>query len=330
MRKALLVILIIIFIQVIFPLKSLAAAPYAAINGVIDFVNGNVSLSSSVDSDSIIIKNGTELVSKNLKTFNVMFNLKEASGFTIAKKNGDSVTLTFTFPEMPSILKSLLPTMNFSFDTKTNEFKFNGKLKRRPTGSLKGSVSNFEGKYNSTFDVAKDGSFSSSIILQEGDNTIRSYVRYMLLVKVSLPGIKMKLGNATVIKLKINDPKMYVNGISKEVDPGRGTTPIIKDGRTLLPIRTVVESLGGTIDWDGTARKVTIKLNGKIIEMWIENSTAKVNDISKLIDPSNKNVKPIIVNGRTMLPVRFVSESLGAYVEWFGDTKEVLMVYVGG
>jgi len=152
----------------------------------------------------------------------------------------------------------------------------------------------------------------------------------MLLVKVSLPDIKTKFGNATVIKLRINDPKMYVNGTLKEVDPGRGTTPIIKDSRTLLPVRSVVESLGGTVDWDGTTRKVTIKLNGKTIEMWINKPVAKVNGISKQIDPSNKYVKPIIVNGRTMLPIRFVSESLGAYVEWFGDTKEVLIVYAGG
>lgn len=322
--------LLAIFLVGSFPLVSFSATPSVSVNGTIDFVKGDVTISGAIDSNMIVIKDGTQLISKDSKTFKTTFNVKTASSITVASKNGDGVYLTFTIPAMPSILKSLLPTMNFSFDTKTNEFKFSGKLKRRPIGTLKGNVSNVEGKLSSTFDVSNNGTFSSSIKINKGNNTIRSYVRYLLLVKVSLPDIKLKLGSPQVIKLTINNPKMYVNGISKEVDPGRGTAPIIKDSRTLLPIRIIVETLGGTVDWDNVNRKVTIKLGTKMIEMWINNPIAKVNGTSKQIDPSNKNVKPLIVNGRTMLPVRFVSEELGAYVEWYSKTQEILVVYTGG
>ncbi len=53
---------------------------------------------------------------------------------------------------------------------------------------------------------------------------------------------------------------MSVNGIYKEIDPGRGTVPVIISewGRTLLPIRAIVEELNGEVLWDGTTRKVTI------------------------------------------------------------------------
>ena len=330
MRKFFAFLVIFLVLIGVVPLRVNASVPYVVVTGTVDFKKGEAFTSGKLESSAIVLRDGKELLSKNSTTFETSFKLGDTSNFVVALKNGQSISISFTFPEMPSILKRLLPSMNFSFNTGTNELKFWGKLARRPTGSLRGNVSNVEAKLSSNFEVEKDGSFSSSIKLQEGDNTIRSYVRYMLLVKVSLPDIKTKLGNATVIKLRINDPKMYVNGVVKEIDPGRGTVPVIKSSRTLLPIRTIVESLGGTVDWNGTSRKVAINFKDKIIEMWIDNPVAKVNGISKPIDPSNKDVKPIIINGRTMLPIRFVSESLGAYVDWIGDTKEVLIVYSGG
>ncbi|MCX8095363.1 MAG: PQQ-binding-like beta-propeller repeat protein [Caldisericia bacterium] len=131
------------------------------------------------------------------------------------------------------------------------------------------------------------------------------------------------------ILLWIGNPMMSVNGIYKEIDPGRGTVPVIVSdwGRTLLPIRAIVEELGGEIMWDGVSRKVTISFKGDIIELWIDNPQAKVNGIIKWIDENNHNVKPIIINGRTMLPIRFVAENLGCEVQWDGNTRKVTIVY---
>ncbi len=132
-----------------------------------------------------------------------------------------------------------------------------------------------------------------------------------------------------VITLKIDNPYMSVNGVKKEIDPGRGTKPIIipKWGRTVVPIRAIVEALGGTIGWNGRERKVTINFKGTTIELWINNPRAKVNGETRWIDPNNHNVRPIIVNDRTMLPLRFVAESLGCKVEWDGETRTITIIY---
>jgi len=127
----------------------------------------------------------------------------------------------------------------------------------------------------------------------------------------------------TVIILQIGNKSFTVNGQSKELD----SPPIIKNGRTLLPIRAIIESLGGTIGWDATEKKVTITLGSTNIELWIGKSTAKVNGVEKPIDSANPNVVPEIISGRTMLPVRFVTENLGAEVGWDGDTKTVTITY---
>ncbi len=133
----------------------------------------------------------------------------------------------------------------------------------------------------------------------------------------------------TVIKLWPDNPNMLVNGVKQEIDPGRGTKPVIipKWGRTVVPIRAIVEALGGTIEWDGKERKVTINFNGTTIELWIDNPKARVNGQPKWIDENNHDVKPIIVNDRTMLPLRFVAESLGCKVDWDPKTRTITITY---
>jgi len=133
----------------------------------------------------------------------------------------------------------------------------------------------------------------------------------------------------TIIKLIIDNSVMIVNDVSQEIDPGRGTVPVIipEWGRTVVPIRAIVEALNGTIDWDGMTRKVTINLEGTVINLWIDNPKAEVNGLDTWIDTDNHDVKPIIVNERTMLPLRFIAESLGATVDWEKETKTITITY---
>jgi hypothetical protein len=202
-------------------------------------------------------------------------------------------------------------------------------LSRRPKGTLKGNMSDKESKDSVTFAVDSSGNFTGTLKMAEGKNTIQSYVRYLLLFKYSLPDFTVEIGKAKIIKLIVNNKWIYVDGVKGEVDPGRATTPVIISewGRTLLPIRSVIESLGGTISWDGTDKKVTINISGTKVELWINKNYAYVNGKKVQIDSSNAKVTPIIKNDRTMLPIRFVAESIGAYVGWYSSDKSILIVY---
>lgn len=127
-----------------------------------------------------------------------------------------------------------------------------------------------------------------------------------------------------IIKLYIGNKTYYVNGIAKEMD----TAPIILEGRTLLPIRYVAEALGASVGWEASEQKAVIDFKGIHIELWIGKNSAKVNNEYKLIDPSNPDVLPIIVPpGRTMLPIRFIAETLGCQVDWAQVTQEVTITY---
>lgn len=90
--------------------------------------------------------------------------------------------------------------------------------------------------------------------------------------------------------------------------------PTLLNGRTLLPIRAVSEEMGGTVGWDNAERKVTILAKGSTIEMWLD----------KTID-----VAPTTINGRTMVPVRFVADNIpDCGITWDEDTKSVVITFV--
>jgi len=127
----------------------------------------------------------------------------------------------------------------------------------------------------------------------------------------------------TVIVLKIGSSAFTVNGETKYLD----SPPVIKNNRTLLPIRAVIEAFGGTVGWDANEKKVTISLGLNTIELWIGKNTAKVNGTDTPIDSTNPKVVPEIINGRTMLPLRFVTENLGCQLQWDPNTQTITITY---
>ncbi|RIE06915.1 stalk domain-containing protein [Candidatus Cryosericum terrychapinii] len=139
--------------------------------------------------------------------------------------------------------------------------------------------------------------------------------------------IRPAAAETTVITLTIGNPNITVNGTPRPIDSS-GTTPVIVAGRTLLPIRAVVEAIGGTIEWDATTRTVTIVAGAVTMGLTIGNRMATVNGTILPIDSTNATVVPLIVGGRTMLPVRFVGEQLGGTVEWSATTRTATLTFV--
>ena len=87
--------------------------------------------------------------------------------------------------------------------------------------------------------------------------------------------------------------------------------PVIHNDRTLVPIRVITEALGGQVAWNEAAKEVTLTVNGKEIKMTIGKALEKY------------GVAPVIIGGRTFVPVRFVADELGAVTTWDDATKTV-------
>ncbi len=96
------------------------------------------------------------------------------------------------------------------------------------------------------------------------------------------------------------------------------TAPFIQDGRTMVPMRKIFEALNAQVEWEGTTQTITATKDNTQIVLQINNPTMYNNGVAETLE-----VAPMIVNSSTFVPIRAVSQSLNASVEWFGQTKTV-------
>lgn len=107
-----------------------------------------------------------------------------------------------------------------------------------------------------------------------------------------------------------------VNGQVLEFDQD----PVAEEGRVLVPIRTIFESLNTEVEWDGETQTVTAKKHATEIKLKLGSKTAEINGIKHELDVPAK-----AVNNRTLVPARFVAEALNCDVKWNGDTNTVII-----
>lgn len=132
-------------------------------------------------------------------------------------------------------------------------------------------------------------------------------VMTVLAILVAIIGPQMPArANATI--------RIVFNGRTLVTD----VAPVIQSGRTLVPFRVIFEALGATVGWDGAKGIVSGYRNEKAVILEIGKKTAWVNGPEVDID-----VAPTILNGRTMVPLRFIAESMGAEVGWDQATATV-------
>lgn len=166
---------------------------------------------------------------------------------------------------------------------------------------------------------------STDLILPGPDDTAEVPPVYTPLRTIPAPSTLVETPSAAngtaTIQFYLGQASYMVNGQNQIMD----ATPIIVGGRMLLPVRYVAEPLGATTLWNEESRKVTITLGDKMIEVWIDNNAARVNGLEKPIDPDDATVKPVIVSGRTMLPLRFIAENLGCDVKWNESLHEATL-----
>ena len=111
--------------------------------------------------------------------------------------------------------------------------------------------------------------------------------------------------------------KVKLNSSEIEFD----INPFIDDSnRTIVEARGISEALGANITWDSDTRTVTIEKDNSIIKLVIGESFYTINGVVHTMDTA-----PVIVEGRTMIPVRFVSEALGQDVSWDSVNDTVVL-----
>lgn len=144
----------------------------------------------------------------------------------------------------------------------------------------------------------------------------------MSLFVLSKSGVEAKIINNEFVDLTFTvDSKDY---LSKSIKKKMDIAPFIENGSTLVPFRTMFEELGYTIKWDDSERSIFAYKMGSQMKLIIDDNIAIVNGQQKIIE-----VAPKIVNSRTFVPLRFVSENAGANVVWDDSTRAIYITKVG-
>lgn len=139
--------------------------------------------------------------------------------------------------------------------------------------------------------------------------------------------VKIKVGNCVtpapgelkaVSSFKIGDTKFKMNGVEKTMD----VAPYIKDSRTYMPLRFVAQAAGvadANIMWNAADQSVVLIKGDRVVKLTIGSTTMLINGVTFTMDVAPEIVDP----GRTMLPIRWVAQALGADVQWDEATQTV-------
>ncbi|WP_438431412.1 stalk domain-containing protein [Gorillibacterium sp. sgz500922] len=120
----------------------------------------------------------------------------------------------------------------------------------------------------------------------------------------------VKADSVTKITFKIDSTKYSIGTLAKQTD----VPPVVREQRTLVPIRVVAEALGAKVKWNQATQTATITLNGRVLTL----------TLGKTIE--GMDVPAQEMNGRILVPLRYVSEALGAYVMWFPQDQRIEII----
>lgn len=132
---------------------------------------------------------------------------------------------------------------------------------------------------------------------------------------------KVDINDPMELILQIGNPVMTVNGEDKPIDESGEVFPIIVNNRTLLPLRKVAEEFGAEVNWIGGENgEINIKYGEYDLTLWIGQEYIMSNGISVTIDSA-----PVILEGRTYLPIKFIADEFGWNVDWNDNEKTVTL-----
>lgn len=101
--------------------------------------------------------------------------------------------------------------------------------------------------------------------------------------------------------------------------------PIVGNGRTLVPLRAIGEALGARVEWNPASQTATVALGAREVKVTIGSNRVVISEPGQIDKVLYSDIAPIIASGRTLVPVRIISESLGLKVGWNEATHTVTL-----
>jgi hypothetical protein len=123
------------------------------------------------------------------------------------------------------------------------------------------------------------------------------------------------------IPILYNDHHVYAK--PDVLKQGRVLAALVKGGTMLIPLRSMFEQMGATVSYDAGTKTATVSKPGSEVKVTVGKPEVIINGESRPLD-----VPPIIYQGNVLVPVRVISEGMGAYVQWVPDRRLVVVRYI--
>lgn len=271
--------------------------------------NTNAIVNGKVSEPCVLQVAGIIVDVKNGLTFSVSLNVYDGMPVPIFMRdlagNSISILITAHVDSTPPVIELVNPKSE-NFDTAEQSIILEFKVNKQGTVTVNSNmIESINGTYLFTADLV-DGENGFAIVARD------------LAGNEATENITIKRVNEVVIKLVIGNTTAYIGSSTSTLD----APPFIEKGFTLVPLRFISEAFGASVDWNDALKVITINYRTLTIQLQVGSNVVLVGTEFKKLD-----VPPKIVNGRTFVPIRFISETFGAEVGWDGATKTVTIVY---
>lgn len=264
----------------------------------------------TVEKDAKVIFQNKEVELKEDGSFKIFLELKEGDNifkFTAIDKasNKKDFIIKIIRDTTPPIITLNVPSI---YKVSTETFTISGKTEK----DVKIYINGIE------INPREDGAFFKDFPLSVGYNKfeIKAVDRANNETKVSR--VIYRLEKKEIV-LYIGKQIAFINGKEIKLD----TSPFIKNGRTYVPLRFISESIGGSVIWDNNEKKVMITLYDTSLTMWVNKLSYYINSELHQMDSPPLLLPP----GRVFVPIRVVSESLGAGIFWDEKERKITIIY---
>ena len=179
-----------------------------------------------------------------------------------------------------------------------------------------------------TFRISRDGVYSVDVAIPEYSGNISGKSEFIfecnlwkdkLVIRTRKRLIEYDMADIEDVlneKCPSDTPYIEFNGNILGFD----VPPIIEDGSTLVPMRFLFEQMGADVEWDSETQTATATIENKAVTFSIDNVNARINN-----KPAKMDVPARLVNGKTMVPLRFLSENMGYDVDWDADSRTAII-----
>jgi hypothetical protein len=167
------------------------------------------------------------------------------------------------------------------------------------------------------------GTHKATILIQTNDPTHE---------EAPIPLLLEVLPVELIISLKIGSNKAAIIATdnSRRDSIILDAPPSIINGRTVVPLRFLAETFGAKVDWFPKEEEIQLRYENMLIHLWLHRKYGRTYDaLIERVHQAPEKVRleapPCIINGRTMVPLRFIGETFGAQVDWDGATQTITL-----